>query len=181
MVWMGVCEKLILIEHLLLICVKCSAGCFIFTSLVRTTQWGEYYVNFAAKNVEVEWSTRGFLVAQSVRNPPAKDSNPVLGRSPGKGNGNPLQYSWLGNPMDRGTWQATVHGVTRVWHNLVTKPPQEEEGLRVSESHSLIAYNCPTVLFKTDFVFLGSKITADGNCSHEIKNAWSLEGKLWQT
>ena len=38
-------------------------------------------------------------------------SNPGLGRSPEKGNGNPLQYSCLGNPMDRGTWQATVHGV----------------------------------------------------------------------
>ena len=35
------------------------------------------------------------------------------GRSPGEGNGNPLQYSVLGNPMDRGAWQATVHGVTK--------------------------------------------------------------------
>ena len=35
-----------------------------------------------------------------------------LGRSLGEGNGNPLQYSCLGNPMDRGTWWATVHGVT---------------------------------------------------------------------
>ena len=36
---------------------------------------------------------------------------PGLGRSPGEGNGNPLQYSCLGNPMDRGAWRATVHGV----------------------------------------------------------------------
>ena len=35
------------------------------------------------------------------------------GRSPGEGNGNPLQYSCLGNPMDRGAWQATVHVVTK--------------------------------------------------------------------
>ena len=35
------------------------------------------------------------------------------GRSSGEGNGNPLQYSFLGNPMDRGAWQATVHGVTK--------------------------------------------------------------------
>ena len=34
-----------------------------------------------------------------------------LGRSPGEGNGNPLQYSCLGNPMDRGAWWATIHGV----------------------------------------------------------------------
>ena len=48
---------------------------------------------------------------------------PGLGRSPGEGNGNPLQYSCLENPMDRGAWRATVHGVTRVGHDLVTKPP----------------------------------------------------------
>ena len=39
-------------------------------------------------------------------------SIPGLGGSPGKGNGNPLQYSCLENTMDRGAWQATVHGVT---------------------------------------------------------------------
>ena len=38
-------------------------------------------------------------------------SVPGLGRSPGEGNGNPLEYSCLENPMDRGAWQATVHGV----------------------------------------------------------------------
>ena len=37
----------------------------------------------------------------------------------GEGNGNPLQYSCLENPVDRGAWQATVHGVTRVGHDLV--------------------------------------------------------------
>ena len=40
-------------------------------------------------------------------------SIPGLGRSPGKGNDNPLQYSCLGNPMDRRTWQATVHGAAK--------------------------------------------------------------------
>ena len=40
-------------------------------------------------------------------------SIPGLGRSPGEGNGNPLQYSCLENPMDRGAWQATVHGVAK--------------------------------------------------------------------
>ena len=39
-------------------------------------------------------------------------------RSSGKGNGNPLQYSCLENPMDRGAWKATVHGVTRSWIRL---------------------------------------------------------------
>ena len=45
-----------------------------------------------------------------------------LGRSSGEGNGNPLQYSYLGNPMDRGAWQAVVHGVTTVGHDLAIKP-----------------------------------------------------------
>ena len=40
---------------------------------------------------------------------------PGSGRSPGEGNRNPLQYSCLGNPMDRGAWRATVHGVTKSW------------------------------------------------------------------
>ena len=48
---------------------------------------------------------------------------PGSGWSPGKGNGNPLQYSCLENPMDRGAWQATIHGVARAGHDLVTKPP----------------------------------------------------------
>ena len=49
-----------------------------------------------------------------VKNLPASTGDvvsvPALGRPPGGGNGTPLQYSCLGNPMDRGTWQATVHG-----------------------------------------------------------------------
>ena len=44
-----------------------------------------------------------------------------LGRFPEGGNGNPLQYSCLENPMDRVTWQATACGVTRVGHDLATK------------------------------------------------------------
>ena len=40
----------------------------------------------------------------------------------GEGNDNPLQYTYLGNPMDRGAQQATVHGVTRVGHDLASKP-----------------------------------------------------------
>ena len=46
---------------------------------------------------------------------------PGLGRSHGKGNGNPSQYFCLKNPMDRGAWRATVHGVTRVRCNLSTE------------------------------------------------------------
>ena len=61
-----------------------------------------------------------------VKNPPANAGClgliPGSGSSPGEGNGNPLQYSCLENPMDRGSWQATVHdGGKRVGHNLATK------------------------------------------------------------
>ena len=48
--------------------------------------------------------------AEDARN---MSSIPGLGRSPGVGNGNSLQYSRLGNPTDRGAWWATVHGVTK--------------------------------------------------------------------
>ena len=57
-----------------------------------------------------------------VKNPPdnagdIKDAGsvPGLGRSPGGGNDNPLQYSCLENPMDRGAWRATVYGVAKSW------------------------------------------------------------------
>ena len=50
-------------------------------------------------------------------------SVPGSEKSLGEGNGNPLQYSCLENPMDRGAWWATVHGIARVGHDLVTKPP----------------------------------------------------------
>ena len=48
-------------------------------------------------------------------------SIPGLGRSPEEGNGNPIQCSLLENPMDRGAWKATVHGIARVRHDIATK------------------------------------------------------------
>ena len=53
-----------------------------------------------------------FLVAQTVKNLPAMQETWV-GKIPGEGHGNPLQYSCLENPMDRGAWRATVHGVAK--------------------------------------------------------------------
>ena len=64
-------------------------------------------------------------MALVVKNPPAnardiKDAGsiPGLGRATGGGHGNPLQYSCLENPMDRGAWWAIVHGVTESWTQL---------------------------------------------------------------
>ena len=60
-------------------------------------------------------------MVQLVKNSPANAGDavdmgliPGLGRSPGGGHGNPLQYSYLENPMDRGAWRATVHGVAEL-------------------------------------------------------------------
>ena len=51
---------------------------------------------------------------------------PGSGRFSGEGNGNPLQYSCLENSMDRGAWWATFHSVTKIGHNLVTKPTNQQ-------------------------------------------------------
>ena len=53
------------------------------------------------------------MVKNTPLNAGDMDSIPGSGRYPGEGNGNPLQYSCLGNPMDRGGWQATVRVVTK--------------------------------------------------------------------
>ena len=63
---------------------------------------------------------------ESACNAADPGSIPGLGRSPGEGSGNPLQYSCPEKAMDRGAWQATVHGVARVRHDLTTKPPLHE-------------------------------------------------------
>ena len=67
----------------------------------------------------------GFPGGTVVKNLPAKaggprtsSSIPGSGGSLGEGNGNPFQYSCLGNPMDRGAWQATVHGTAKNWTEL---------------------------------------------------------------
>ena len=75
-----------------------------------------------------------------VKDPPANagdtGSIPGSGRSPGEGNGNPLQYSCLGNPMDRSTWWVTVHGVTEeldtTWQLYNNQP-------NISVSHSVVS------------------------------------------
>ena len=62
---------------------------------------------------------------ESTRNTGDAGSIPGSGISPGKEKGNPLQYTCLENPMDRGTWQVTIHGVAEeVRHNLATKQQQ---------------------------------------------------------
>ena len=80
---------------------------------------------------------------ESACNPGNPGLTPGLWRSPGEGNGNPLQYSCLENPMERGTWLATIHGVTGVGHDLVTKP----RALKVK-----VAQSCLTLCDPEDYM-----------------------------
>ena len=65
--------------------------------------------------VDASWENGASLMAQMVKTLPAIQETQVRGseRSPGEGNGNPIQYACLKKPMDRGVWQAVVHGVTK--------------------------------------------------------------------
>ena len=69
---------------------------------------------------------QGSASKESACNAGNLGSIPELGKFPGEGNGNPFQYSCLGNPMDRGAWQATVHGVAKSRtrpSNFISLPP----------------------------------------------------------
>ena len=104
---------------------------FYFAFQVLGMQWER-------RNTKLLWifsssimSLAGFPGSSAVKNRPANAGDagliPAFGRSAGKGNGNPLQYSCLGYPMDRGAWQATVHGSQRVWHDLATKQTKQQQ------------------------------------------------------
>ena len=65
------------------------------------------------------WEAGASLIVQTVKNLLASGrlrSDRLSGRSPGEGNGSPLQYFCLENPMDRGAWQAAVLGVSKSWN-----------------------------------------------------------------
>ena len=85
---------------------------------------GKWYFIFQESVVSLLWyidgreGLGGSEVKASASNAGDPGSIHGLGRSPGEGNGNPLQYSCLENPTDRGAWQATVHGVAKSWTEL---------------------------------------------------------------
>ena len=85
----------------------------------------------------------GFSGGSVLKNPLANaedlGSIPGWGRSPREGNGNPLGYSWLENSIDRGHWQAIVHGVTRVQYDLATKL----RTTTISDTSWLLGYTYP--------------------------------------
>ena len=95
--------------------------------------------------------SRGTMVVLMVKNPPARagdmGSIPGLGRFPREGNGNPLQYSCLENPMDRGAWRASVHGVTKSRKRLSdfthTLTCAGAHGVKMGYSWSFPMHICP--------------------------------------
>ena len=80
-------------------------------SLVQR-QAGEENKSLGKKYTGLPWSLSG---KESTCDAGDLGSIPGLGRSPGEGNGYPLQYSCLDNPIDRGAWWATIHGVMKSW------------------------------------------------------------------
>ena len=76
---------------------------------------------------------------------------PELGRSPAEGNGNPLQYSCLENPMDTGAWQSMGH--KRVWHNSATKEQQQQYYCLIWSPYSNLSI-VPILSFVATFSFL---------------------------
>ena len=98
---------------------KLKRLCFSWDALdleKRGKNWGSMQIWFKSTSLERSGSS---LVAQMVKESTCNEGDlsltPGLGRSPGGGYANPLQYSCLENPMDRGAWQATVHGVADSW------------------------------------------------------------------
>ena len=93
-------------------------------------------------------------------------STPGLGWSPGGGNGNPLQYSFLGNPMGRGAWWATGHGVTKAVYDLGTKQQHN-----VTNSTSYIGLACRDNFWHTRGV----------KTVHLVPSFLLLSRSLWST
>ena len=94
--------------------------------LVKLTSWPTHWPQKTSlKKLIVKWKCRivlGFPSGTSGKEPTWQckrcerhGHHPRVGRSPGEGHGNTLQYSWLDNPMDRGAWRAIVHRVIKTW------------------------------------------------------------------
>ena len=118
---------------------------------------------------------RGFPGGAVVKNPPPMEGNsgdvvsiPGSRRSPREGNGHPLQFSCLGNPMDRGAWRATVHGVTQT----------EEPGrlLCVRNTHTLSACLC---LFLRVCLSLYLSLSVSFSLSHCLSLSLCLSLLIW--
>ena len=98
-------------------------------------------VGFISRSLKIE---RGFPHSSVGKESACNTGDPGLipgsGRSPGEGKDNPLQYSCLENPTHRGAWQAIVHGVSKVGHELETKPTNQNWKMLRADRTSVTAY-----------------------------------------
>ena len=108
-------------------------------------------------SVHLWWVSRVALVVKkppaSTRNIKDKGSIPGSGRSPGEGHGNPLQYSCLENPKDRGAWWATVNGVPKSWRDWRDLACTHARHL-LGVVNTAVKNNCVEVMFEYLFLFL---------------------------
>ena len=134
-------------------------GCFNFVSLESTWAWHKVTPQIILVSLPQSCSrpplyTDSFIcfmiIGSVIKNSPGNAGDvgevnliPGSGKLPGEGNGNPLQYSYLGNPMDRGAWQATVMGSQRVGHDWVTN--SNSRITRTSVQFSSVTHLCLTL------------------------------------
>ena len=121
-----ICEHLFLDSWLFFtdLCVSLYSSAILFISFLQYC-FNHYILEYSLKSGSVIPLVLFFFLRIALGFPSGSDSKasvcntgdpgsiPGFGRSPGEGNGSPLQYSCLENPMDRGAWQATVHGVAQ--------------------------------------------------------------------
>ena len=79
-----------------------------------------------------------------IKNLPCNEEDIESGRSPGRGNGNLHQYSCLGNPMDRGAWQATVHAGCKE-SDATEQPSMQAPGTRIPRATEQLTPHAPTI------------------------------------
>jgi len=97
---------------------KGKSPILLYSILILVNLIALFFALFLVDLLKIYW---GIPAGSVVKNAGDLGLIPGLGRSPGEGNGNPHQYSCLGNPMDREAWWATVQGVAKVRHDLTTK------------------------------------------------------------
>ena len=125
----------------------------------------------------------GFPGGSVVKNPPANAGDMGLisgwGRFPGEGNGNPLQYLCLGNPMDREAWWATVQGGhKRVGHNLVSKQQQSMVYHERARVKSILHRRMVTLRYGDRITYLDQRVCTWGTC-YTDKTVSPSPASLW--
>ena len=134
---------------------------------------------------------QGFPGGAVVKNPPANAGDirnvgftPGLRRSAGGEHGNPLQYSWLENSMDRGVWWATVHGIAKSWTRLSTHTYTHTHSRDNSALNSILLIKYKLLLELILILRLIANYWWDFDCKiqwHRHSNQWRKPLTQWRT